>query len=258
MSSRMLKILTVVAPPIFGLMLCQPAAFADVSMVFDGVYDTSAQMGGVYDSPYVLTINGTKTLAICDDFLNDVASSWSAVQNPLAPLNGQQEFTSAGITDPFSADTAADKLKESDATVQDMYNAASWLAVDLFNIVSSDPSLTQGNDLTNVGLYSYAIWQIFDPTAYQGWGGGYTLNNQAIAGFINGALSQDSAPPPGITIYTPDPHSASQEFITLTVPEATAPSLLAFDLLAIFAGAFLFRRRIAALLVKQPAREVGR
>ena len=56
---------------------------------------------------------------------------------------------------------------------------------------------------------------------------------------------------PNIVLYTPDPKNAAQEFLglgsgSISVPEGSTPATLGFDLLALFAGIFLVRRRILA------------
>src|SRR5262245_19708530 len=72
-----------------GLLACfSSGAFADVSMQLTSV-SGSGIMGGVYTSPYHVSVDGTPMLLICDDFLFEIPSipySWTATSATLADL----------------------------------------------------------------------------------------------------------------------------------------------------------------------------
>ena len=56
----------------------------------------NAAMGGVYTSPYTVSVNGTPTLLICDDFTTDVSlgQNWTASATTLTTVNSS---TIAGL-----------------------------------------------------------------------------------------------------------------------------------------------------------------
>lgn len=72
------------------LVCCATAAFADVSMQLTGV-NSGYVMGGVYTSPYSITVGGTPMLLICDDFTTNISLgySWSASTTSLTDLQGR-------------------------------------------------------------------------------------------------------------------------------------------------------------------------
>jgi hypothetical protein len=133
-------------------------------------------------------------------------------------------------------------LSESDleALLLADYNAKAYLQLEL---------------ASNVALYSYAIWDVFQP--------GYVstyLTNASAGGFLsqvesavtdarNKALPNE-AQLENLTIYTPVIGSQSsgygipQDFDT--VPDASSLPALALDLFALFGGIFLLRKRVQA------------
>ena len=210
-------------------------------------------MGGVYTSPYTISVNGTSTLLICDDFATDVhlGSSWTANVTYLS------DILSAAPTDGVRFDTGSGSAQISD------YVTAAVLAAQL---MATNPATVQAGEI------SYAIWSIFDTSplyasiqtaantntsASTGYGSLTAAQSSAIVGYVNSAraiadLALASGNFSGISnlvIYTPitPPGPNSQEFIGLStrpisMPEPSSPAILAIDLLGV-AGLFLFIRR---------------
>ena len=204
-------------------------ASAQVNMTLTGL-GTGYTMGGVYVSPYVASIDGVSTYVICDDFTTDISQglSWSAYQWSLADVtsSGPQKFTSPDWS-PY--------------TIQQEYDAAAILAESLMANMW-DPTLA--------GEYSYAIWTMFDPAAINGWGGNTLTSAQqtAVGNFRNAALSQAAASgaPAGlkVSIYTPNPLTASQEFLVVNTPEPSLPATLGVEFAALIGVMFFMRRRL--------------
>jgi len=217
-----------------ALSFSRPAMADPVTMTFVTEYNAGAVLGGVYDDPYWVLIDGIPTLAICDDFFTEVhaGQTWSADVYTLSDIgtSGPQKFTGAPV--PY--------------TIQQEYNAAGLLAEDL---------MASLNDPTLVGEYSYAIWTLFDPSAIWGHDGSATnpyltptqqddvntLRTAALTAVLQGVTPSDS-----IFIYTPDPKNASQEFLVVKTPEASVLVFLALDLAALLGLALLIRRKSAA------------
>ena len=156
-----------------GLVILQPAARADVQMHLLGSGNGGDTMGNVYTSPYSFSIDGSASdmLLICDDFQTNInfGYSWPAKVYPLSAAGSLlAKFTTPGVTIPdatgvnYAGDIGAQALNQ--ITVQEKYNAAGLLAQDLLDALPN-PSTTANQ----IGEYSYAIWQIFDPTAYLGY-----------------------------------------------------------------------------------------
>jgi hypothetical protein len=230
-----------------GLILFQPRALADVSLTLSGL-QTGFSMGGVYTSPYLISVNGQPTLMFaCDDFTTDISMfyTWTATRVNLSDvlaITGPQKFKTAvdvSIPDPTTGLATTHSY-----TIQQEYNAAAYLAEQLLtdsSILSSSPT---------AGEYSFAIWQIFDSGAVNGYNGNALTNDQkkAVGSFMTTAFSSTSSLT-GMYLYTPVPSTPSQEFIGLdplsiaSVPEAPTPVLLAFNSLALSGVLFLLRRR---------------
>ena len=236
--------------------------FAQTSFTLTGV-TTSAQMGGVYTSPYFATIQTagntqTGVDVICDDFTDEVwiNESWSVVATSLASL------PDLGTNSPVLWDTG---LSQGAQQVED-YMTAAILSAQLLSI--NNPSTQQAEDL------SFAIWDVFDPGASSGLSaadqanitgvGGYLPTAQALAasdlaaaGNIAAALALDNIA--NVTIYTASPKSggavtycpngpggcsAPQEFLVINMAEPPSPALLAVDLLAVLGLVLFVRRRM--------------
>jgi len=241
MTRKKTKTLAAILLSLGLLIALPPGAWADpVSMTLTGVYNSNNVMGGVYDSPYLATIgsSSTPTLVICDDFTTDISvgQSWSAYQNTLSAVttSGPQKFTTPDY---------------SGLTIQQEYDAAALLAEDLL------ANLNGANDPNSilVGEYSYAIWTIFDPSAITGYLG--QLNNISIqteiASLRNTAFSEVLAgvtPSATVSIYTPKPLTASQEFLVVNTPEASTLAILIVDVLGLAGVVFVLRRRLTGKL----------
>ncbi len=194
-------------------------------------------MGGVFTSPYGISVDGTTVPLICDDFTTDISfgQTWSAIPTTFAALEtgapaGTPKFGPGGTADP--AITTFDEEIQSYATVAVL--AAELLALP-DDVSHAEP----------LGELSYALWDVFDPgllssvdnpfgsisplelSAAQG----YLAAAQAlVAGATTGSgaglrvdLSQISINGnaiEGMTLYTPSPTGAAQEFVTVSVPEA--------------------------------------
>ncbi|MGB7759244.1 MAG: hypothetical protein WBL61_05415 [Bryobacteraceae bacterium] len=216
---------------IAGALCFTGGAVAQVTMTLTGVGEGFV-MGGVYVSPYVATINGVTTYVICDDFATDVSlgETWQAVDNPLSSVGpgGPQKFTSSDWS-PY--------------TIQQEYDAAAILAEDVIANV--------GNS-TLAGEYSYAIWTLFDPAAINGYGGSSltSAETSAVNSFRTAALTEAASGGGSgldVSIYTPSPLGASQEYLVVSTPEASLPATLGIELFALVGVIFLMRRRLVRL-----------
>lgn len=203
-------------------------------------------MGGVYTSPYGVTVDGVRELMICDDFKFDIPTipyTWAA--------------TETSLTDILNSPPAPGTPKFAGPNMELNYTTAAILAGQLLSL----PNLYS----SQAGVLSYAIWAIFDPsvlnTIQNGsyyTGHGYlttdqreTANNLLKDAKDKAALAlanKDFSAIPQLTIYTPatgvSPYKDSQEFlrVRITVPEPSFIALLAVDLMGI-AGLVLFVRR---------------
>ena len=218
------------------LLAAAAGAFGDAGMK---LVNTNANyvMGGVYTSPYNISVNGgTATLMICDDFLTNVSlgQTWNAKVTSLSDLQ-------AGGTAKFSTAN----------TVRD-YATAAVLAGQLMGLGSF------GN--ATAGELSYAIWGTFDPVLLtnnpaSGEGHLTTTELQAAQKFLTDAQAVvdaatvggviDLSKIPNLTIYTPDPAGASQEFLRVSMPEPSFIATLGIDLLGIVGFVVLLRRKMA-------------
>ena len=243
--TRQLKTLAV-APLalVAGLILLQPRAFAD-TLQLTGL-KTNFTMGGVYTSPYLVSVNGgtPSIMFACDDFTKDISigHTWTANEVDLSEIGdgGPQKFkTAVAVSIPGGTTTTY--------TIAQEYNAAAYLAEQLLTV----PSILADSDLA--GEYSFAIWQIFYSGAINGWNGNHHLTStqQAAVGALMTTAFSYTGSLAGMYLYTPDPDTSSQEFIgfssakvpTTSVPEAATPAFLAFNFLALSGVMFLRRRR---------------
>jgi hypothetical protein len=241
------KVLGVAVLFLAGTTLSQRVARADLlPMQLLGV-PSGENMGGVYTSPYQVSVNGTKMLLVCDDFTTDISigHTWNAIVYQITQVtaNGPQKFQhpSNPVTIPGRSPT--------DYTIQQQYDAVAWLAEQLL-----DGSLKAASYAAAID--SYAIWQIFDPTAVDGYGGAVLTGQEQtdVATAMSAAFAARQLDYQ-MYIYTPSPLSASQEFlgiaplplakpfnIPVPVPEGSTLAFLALDSLAVL-GIMLFVRR---------------
>jgi len=249
-----------------ALVATGPAALADqVTMTLTGVTPSGENLGGVYTSPYEITVNGSTVLALaCDDFQTDISlnQTWTANEYTLADVgnDGPQKFTTpTGSVTVYGPDESAGGTGPPSSfgtfTAYQEYYAAAVLADDLFNTKSNTQAAAD---------YSYAIWQIFYPEAYLGYAGNELAQADRVAVYkdMDTALKAAVKNLPlgySLNIYTPcaagnsknaggcasgatPDLGASQEFIS--IPEGSSLPLLPFDLLALCVGLFLVRGRI--------------
>ena len=236
MTGRAIRILVGVISFLGVLILSQPAALADqVTMQLINPPPGSV-MYNVYISPYLATIKGISTSVICDDFVDDTYTKeiWTAYV-----FDGSADLSNTRMADARLLEVTA---------LNDDYDAVAWLALRLYS---------PGISLAQQGLYSFAIWDIFADASVHAWLGArggasfYSdVTSEAQIARDNAAEGERSI----LTIYSPVADSAScgggdcpttppQEFVVVKAPEASAPVILAFDLLALLGVVFLVRRR---------------
>jgi len=223
--------------------------------------DAGYVMGGVYTSPYGISINGSSASVplICDDFTTDIYEgySWQAIPTTFAAIDsttptGTPKFTP--VSDPTVVPTLA-------AEIQD-YAVTAVLAAELMELPNFYSEAA--------GDISFALWDVFDPTLLNSVSSPYgSISPQdlayakqylagaeaLVAGATNGngtvnlsAISIDGHTIEGMTIYTPSPVGASQEFLQVQMAEPSYPLVLGVDLLAVFGLIAVFRRRLTGIL----------
>jgi hypothetical protein len=200
-------------------------------------------MGGVYTSPYGISINGGSPVQlICDDFTTDISvgQTWTATVTTFAAIEagtnplGTPKFTPVDIQN---------------------YATVAVLAAELMSLTNLASA--------QAGEISYALWDLFDPTlltsttnpygtitsgelsAAQAYltGAQELVAGATTAGIVNlSQISIDGNSIEGMTIYTPNPKSAAQEFITVNVAEPPSLAVFGLDLLGL-GGLMLFARR---------------
>lgn len=144
------------------------------------------------------------------------------------------------------------------------YATAAVLAAELMSL--PNPGTVEGGEI------SYALWDIFDPTllgapqdnpygsltsAELSTALGYLAGAESLVsaatnkatGLVNlNAISIDGNAIEGLTIYTPSPLSASQEFLHVSMSESPYPAVLGLDLLGVVGLILVFKRRAIATL----------
>jgi len=179
-----------------SLIAVAPAAFAQYTMDLTSVGNGTVA-NGVYVSPYVGTITGNgmsySGYVICDDFYTDsyLNAPWSASTTSAGALDGTEKFPG---TESFDGSTYS---------AQQAYNAVGWLANGLLS------NLNNPNSQTN---YSFAIWNIFDGQQTDPSGGALALESAAFSAVSNGYVATN------VSVYTPTPLNASQEFLVVSPP----------------------------------------
>jgi hypothetical protein len=184
---------------LIGVWAAETAAFASTVQLVGapGPGDT-----GFITGPYLLKDLSTGTIfpVICDDFTTDVSLgyTWNANVYTLANLS----LLKFGVNDPGG-------LKPTNLLQE--YQAAFYLADQLFALPNTQANTDTIDDL------SYAIWGIFSSSARHA--SGY---DQDAAQLANTALNMSFGSNQYFnrSIYTPNPFSASQEYLAPTpVPE---------------------------------------
>jgi len=247
------------------------AAWADdtlqVQSAAAGGAGAGAVMGGVYTSPYGITVNGTPTLLICDDFETNISFGQSWFANPTT-LTQISSTTVSGLK--FAGSPYSSAILDG-TTVAEDYATAAVLAAELQMLPNVG---TPAEDTEKAGELSYAIWSVFDEPLFASLnttgntdiGSGslttgpysevaavdaYILSAQGlVAGATNGAGTTTLADIvingqsiSGLTVYTPVPLGASQEFLQVQMPEPGFPLMLGLDLLGAAGVILAFRRR---------------
>jgi hypothetical protein len=213
----------------FALVFSAPAVFAD-TFTLTGVNPSGANLGGVYTGPYVATINGvTGIQVICDDFQTNttIGKTVTVTETKVSDLTG-------------SAANQVVKFNKSDASTQQAnYMTAAYLAIQLVGI---DQSTALGR--LQGSLLNYAIWYLFYDKALDNLTTSQKTTAQAyLSGAQTATSSHGVAMYSQVSIWTPNPYGASQEFISVRVPEATVAEFLGFNaLVLVLVGLFLRRR----------------
>ncbi|HEY6618744.1 MAG TPA: hypothetical protein VIY68_04300 [Steroidobacteraceae bacterium] len=206
------------------LIAVTPAAFAQHTIDLTGVGNGTVA-DGVYVSPYQGTIAGNgmsySGYIICDDFYTDsyLNSQWSASMTNAGALDGTEKFPG---TETFDGSTYS---------AQQAYNAAGWLANGLLN------NLNDPNSQVN---YSFAIWNVLDGQQTDPSGGAVALEAAAYSAVNNGYVANN------VSVYTPRPLNASQEFLVVSPPVRAPeidPASLASGLTLLLGGAAVARGR---------------
>jgi len=203
-------------------------AFADTTFTLTGVQ--GSYLGNIYTSPYYATIGtATNVPVICDDFASEsyVQETWQTIVTNASQLTASSPVR--WTTSSLIAGSEAASLGEFSA-----YAVAADLATE---IMGATPGSTYAQEL------SYALWGLFDPTAFSST---YLTSTQASTamGYMmdavnsNPTLSQYS----NVTIYSYDPKYGTscapgttcppppQEFIVVNTPEPSTILMLALGL----------------------------
>lgn len=209
--------------------VCAPGLFAD-TLTLTGVNPSGANLGGVYTGPYVATINGVSNiLVICDDFQTHTAlnQQFTVTETLVSDLTG----STANQVVKFDRDDAAQQQAD--------YMTAAYLAIQLLGVNQS----TAAGRL-QASLINYAIWNLF----YDGAINALTSSQKtSVLGYLSAAESATLGHTvdmySNVSVWTPTPNSAAQEFISVRVPEPAFVDLLGFYAIAVVALGWFARRR---------------
>jgi hypothetical protein len=214
---------------LLALVLCASGAFAD-TFVLTAVNPSGANLGGVYTGPYVATINGvTGIQVICDDFQTNtyLNQTLTVTETKVSDLTGP------------SANQVV-KFDKSNADKQQAdYMTAAYLAIQLVGV---DQSTAMGR--LQGSLLNYALWYLFYDQALNN----LTNDQKTTAqGYLASAQSATTGQSVGtyshVSIWTPTPNGAAQEFISVRVPEASVAGFLGFNAFVLAVVGLFLRRR---------------
>ena len=197
------------------LMLALPMAADVLQLTGTG----SQSYGSDFVFPYYITVNGGPALdMMCDDYLTNVNNGdfWDANAYSLIAADvPDQKFASEGSL----------------SVVLNDYEMAAWIES---GVATGSIGAPDGNA---------AVWSIFDPTFNTSVD---QSNIDLILSDAQTAVDAGNLNYSGITIYTPTPLDASQEYITGIVT-SSVPEPGSFMLLGsvLFALGFFGRRRFA-------------
>lgn len=227
-------------------------------------------MGGVYTSPYGISFTGPggpATLMICDDFTTDIQlyQTWNAAMTTLSTITASNVSTLKFNQPAYSQPPGGPGIIGGPNNVVQDYATAAVLAAELMSL----PNIGTGSEDTEAaGEYSYALWAVFDINLLTSTSTGYgTLTGAELsaaqadlaaaqamvaAATTNGQvdltkISINGNSINGLTVYTPTPGGASQEFLQVSMPEPSYPAVLAVDLLAVLGLIVVLRRRITGI-----------
>ncbi|HMK87112.1 MAG TPA: hypothetical protein VK437_14220 [Steroidobacteraceae bacterium] len=208
----------------FGLLAFTSAGFAQQYNMELTSPGNGTVADGVYVSPYAGTIQGNGInyagAMICDDFDTEsyLYKPWTATMTTAGALNGAEKFNSAVV---FNGQVY---------TAQQAYDAAGWLANGL---------LANLNNTTTQTNYAFAIWDIFDGQKTDPDGGALALESAAFS-----AASKDYVAS-NVSVFTPNPLNASQEFLVVNAAPEIDPSRGASALTLLLGAALVLRARRA-------------
>ena len=193
-------------------LFCVPSATHATATTFTLTSAGNIVDHNYYVGPYTASITGGSSLQIiCDNFNTNVhiGLTWTAVANTFSNPTFLANVKLAGIST-----TGKSALQN--------YEAAAWLAEQI---------LANLSNATKVGDLQFALWAIFSPQA------------KGSAGFTAGAASYYQTAINGVyttsqfsnvIFWTPNPLSASQEYITVTpIPEPSTVLLFGIGLLTL-------------------------
>ena len=229
-------------------------AWADDTLVLQNT-GAGAAMGGVYTSPYGITVNGTPTLLICDDFETDISlgHSWFAIPNTLTQISSSTVNGLKFASSPYSSAILAG------TSVAEDYATAAVVAAELLTLPNVG---TPAENTETAGELSYAIWSVFDNSLYTGHGSLTSAEVSAVDAYITNAqvlvaganvggmitlynIFIGGQPITNLTVYSPNPLGASQEFLTVNTVATPEPSGSVMAALAGLAAFVAARRRRA-------------
>ena len=208
---------------------------AQTSMYMTGTFPNGF-LGNDYVGPYEAIIGGAGPVpVICDDLADDtwIGESWTANVINSANLSSSLNLTRFG----------------SQANAVQTYEEAAWLGLQLLNA----PAQCGAINTACAGDYQYAIWALFDPTAFPIQTSGLGTTDQALASSI---LSSVTGNPTGhlynnFTLYSYVPGTDScpgpcitgpQEFMVVHTPEPSQAAILALDFSGLGALLLVYRR----------------
>lgn len=236
----------------------------------------SAQLAGVYTSPYYGGLTSTANLPIiCDDFSDNsyVPEEWTAYVTSLSqiPTSGDDTILKWGSAQSgnFSNPGVLSSYNTWDiGNQQEAYSIAAILQLDILNSVNNNGIASQATE-----DYSFALWELFDAqgNSVENWGPAvndqvvnwlssrgdsgdlqnatqdvedaiaqYNSKSNPLSGYNVTIYSYDAATPPacGSDFKSGCSTKPPQEFMTITksVPEPNAASLYEMAAYLVFGG----------------------
>jgi hypothetical protein len=192
------RLSTLALVAVIALMCMPTVAFGDVvTMKLMGT--PSGDLGGVYTSPYQITVNGRPVVLLnCDDFGTDIngSSTWYAnVYTFTGGVRPSQDanlkFFTTGNTTVSNFDGTTNGTYSTDL----VYDAAAILAQEI--LAAYQPG---GTAFTKDA--SYSLWQLFDPLARNSIGGTDATNAETyMTSALNTARLHGFSGT--VTFYTP-------------------------------------------------------